>query len=80
MVKKIKEVKEVKEVKKVKKVKVAKKEPKKKYFVRDTNDRFFNREEHGFDLILVAGIEKEIDKKIADAIKKDFSYLEIEIR
>ncbi len=59
------------------KKKAVEKEVKKKYFARDTADRFFTVEANGFDLNLLAGVEKEVSKEVAEALKKDFPYIEV---
>ena len=49
----------------------------KKYFIRDSADRFFTEAIHGFDLKLVAGEKVEVSKEVADLAKEKFSYLEV---
>ena len=65
-----------KESKKPKKVS----EPKKvqKYFVKDAHDRFYNKEDHGFDLELRVGVAVEVSADTVKKIKKDYPYLTIE--
>ena len=51
--------------------------PKKKYFVRDTNDRMFTQEVNGFDLTIKAGEEKEVSKEVAEKLSADFAHLNL---
>ena len=57
--------------------KITKKVEKKKYFLRDEHDRFFNQTKDGFDLVLKGGVAKEVSKEIAEVIKKKYSYIEV---
>lgn len=57
-----------------------KEEVDKKYFVKDSADRFFKKERDGFDLNLKAGIEVEITAEIVELIKEKFPYLDISER
>lgn len=60
-----------------KKEKVEKVEKIVKYSVRDNHDRFFNLNNDGFDLVIKAGVVKEVTKEIAEVIKEKFSYIEV---
>lgn len=43
------------------------------YFLKDSADRYFEE----FDLTLVAGVAKEVTKKVGLAAKKAYPYLEL---